>query len=80
MDVSNVLLYGDLDEEVFMKTPPGFSSSDPTKVCHLSKFLYGLLRLQGSGLPRCLQNYVQIVSFAPMMIIYYSSIVSEMCS
>lgn len=37
MDVHNVFFLGDLEEEVYMKLPPGFHSDDPTKVCRLRK-------------------------------------------
>lgn len=42
MDVHNTFLHDDLEEDVYMKVPPGFKNIDPDLVCRLKKSLYGL--------------------------------------
>lgn len=42
IDMHNVVLHGNLAKEVYMKLPPGFSSTSFTQFCLLKKSLYDL--------------------------------------
>jgi hypothetical protein len=42
VDISMAFTHGDLEEEIYMKQPPGFEMKGPEYVCKLIKSIYGL--------------------------------------
>ena len=42
IDISHAFINGDLDEEIYMKPPPGFQEGEWGDVLRLCKSLYGL--------------------------------------
>ncbi|KAK4259068.1 hypothetical protein QN277_005442 [Acacia crassicarpa] len=50
LDVDNPFLYGDLEEEVYMRIPEGFVQKNDNRVCRLRKSLYGLNHAPGTGI------------------------------
>jgi len=42
VDISQAFIHGDLEEEIYMRQPPGFQVKGPEYVCRLKKSLYGL--------------------------------------
>lgn len=70
MDVNNAFLHGDLDEEVYMELPHGFSSHDPRTVCRLQKSLEAP-RCWFTKLANALKNYGFIQSHSDFSLFAY---------
>jgi hypothetical protein len=65
LDVQHTFLHGVLEEEVFMKQPPGFVNADfPSYRCKLDKSLYGLKQAPHAWYYR-LSDKLQSLGFLP---------------
>jgi histone deacetylase 1/2 len=65
LDLQNAFLHGVLEEEVYMRQPPGYeSSSTPQYICKLDKALYGLKQAPRAWYSR-LSSKLQQIGFLP---------------
>lgn len=61
IDIQNAFLHGFLDEEVYMKQPPGFEdSSHPDYICKLENSLYGLKQAPRAWFSRLSTKLLQL--------------------
>jgi hypothetical protein len=66
LDVQNVFLHGILEEDVYMKQPPGFVDSNfPSYHCKLDKALYGLKQAPRVWYSQ-LSDKLQSLGFSPL--------------
>ena len=63
LDIKTFFLYGDLEERIFMKQPPGYEVGN--KVCALSKTLYGLKQSMRCAL-KCLTDQLALQNIYPL--------------
>ena len=60
-DVKNVFLHGNLEEEVYMDTPPGLGDKAwKNKVCKLKKSLYGLKQFPRAWFGRFTKSMIRM--------------------
>jgi hypothetical protein len=66
LDVQNMFLHSILDEDVYMKQPPGFVDSNfPSYHCKLDKALYGLKQAPRVWYSQ-LSDKLQSLGFSPL--------------
>jgi hypothetical protein len=76
LDVQNTFLYGVLEEDVYMKQPPGYVDSWlPQHICKLDKALYGLKQAPWAWYSKLSTRLVQlgfVISKADMSLFIYN--------
>ncbi|KAF3675784.1 Ankyrin repeat-containing-like protein [Capsicum annuum] len=66
LDVNNAFLQGNLEEEMYMAQPPGFTNDDkPTHICRLCMEIYGLKQAPGAW-HNALTGYLSSIGFVKM--------------
>ena len=56
LDIKNAFLNSDLEEEVYMDTPPRFEEKFGSKMCKLKKSLYGLKKSPRASFERFIHS------------------------
>lgn len=82
MDVHIIFLQGDLVEEVYMKPPPGFHSSNPGLLCLLKKSPYDSHQAPQCWFSKisttltfyCLGTHMMITLYLPIYLMVYSCV------
>ena len=62
MDVKIAFFNGELEEEVYMIQPEGFTSTDKSKVCKLKRSIYGLKQTSKSW-NMCFDKVIKMYGF-----------------
>ena len=74
MGFDNAFVHCDLEEELYMKMPLGFTSSDNTKCVNYKNLFMVFDKIHDNGSLNSHQSYTITVLFSPMRITYCLSI------